>query len=441
MTYTDKHMGLYADQNSEAVLTAIVLINPKLIDAVIDIVPDGSLFVNAACSDFYDAAVTLYLKRGMFDTAMIMSELKRRGVDTGTEANIDLICSSTQVVDEQHAIEHATRVLHCQRVRDAHNAMTEAVWRLANEPDDMQTIIDEAADQINDISAGTTQSESIPLGRLMREHQRRLLEGKPDTVYPLGFRTLDQWLRGGIRPGEVMVVGGRPAQGKSALGMNIMLKTAARGNPCVFFTIEMSAQQLATRAAAVCGCPMNANQSDADKIEHAAVELEKLPVEIIDMPSGKASDIRSHVRSLSRRRGFKVFVIDYLQLVRIGKDTLEEYQRVTMASQAMKQIAREYGVAMIVLAQINRDGGKKERPTMSDLKGSGSIEQDADQIILIHNPPDDQECEPELILAKHRNGRTGTVAVEYRRAQTLFVDQGEKQFTTAKETWRTNIPV
>lgn len=441
MTHTDKHMGIYADENSETVLTALVLIKPKLIDSVIDIVPDGSAFVNAVCSDFYDAAVTTYLNRGMFDTAMVTTEVKRRGLDTGTTENLKQILDSAQIVDEQHAIEHATRVLHCQRVREAHNAMTEAVWRLANDPDEMQSIIDEAADQINDISAGTTQSESVTLGRLMREHQRRILEGKPDVVFPLGFRTLDGWLRGGIRPGEVLVIGGRPGQGKSALGMNIMLKTAARGNPCAFFTIEMSAAQLATRAAAVCGCPMNANQSDADKIEHAATELEKLPVEIVDMPNGKASDIRSHVRSLSRRHGFKVFVVDYLQLVRIGKDTLEEYQRVTMASQTMKQIAREYGVAMIVLAQINRDGGKKERPTMSDLKGSGSIEQDADQIILIHNPPDDPDTEPELILAKHRNGQTGTVAVEYQRARTLFVDQGEKQFTTAKDTWRSNIPV
>lgn len=441
LKYIDNQASTYADENSESIVTACVLIRPELIDCVIDLLPDESAFTNRACSDFYVAAVGLYARRGIFDTAMLFTEMKRLGMETATEENLHAICAGPQHVSEELIVEHARRVIDCKRVRDAYFTMADAVWKLGNNPDDLQSIVDQAADQISEISAGTTQSKSIPLATLIREHQRSVLSDSKDEAYQTGFRTLDQWLRGGIRPGEVMVIGGRPGQGKSALGMNIMLKTSARGNPCAFFTIEMSAQQLASRAAAVCGCPMNADSRDAEKLEHAATELEKLPAQIIDMPTGKAGEIRSYVRSLSRRGGYKVFVVDYLQLVRIGKDGIEEYQRVTMASQAMKQIAREYGVAMIVLAQINRDGGKKERPTMSDLKGSGSIEQDADQIILIHNPQDDDDCEPELILAKHRNGRTGTVAVQYRAAQTLFIDNGEKTFTSAKDSWRTSIPI
>jgi len=411
---------MFSDERSESFVVGACLYQPELLDDAMPKIPDGDALLNPTLSSVYDAMCSVYTKtNGKLDTAMLLTEAERRGLEL-TNDDLYRMCDSrcTDVVLPWHI----DRVAYCYRVRQTFGAIADAGWSIDHDPENIEGVVSNLLDRLASES-GAVQSRVHDAGVVAAAIHDKIMRNEPDEFIPTGFRTLDHWLRGGIRPGEIMVIGGRPGQGKTALGVNMGIRAAKSGVPVGLLSIEMSETEIARRMRAYFGCPMNATPEDAELSEQATERVEALPFKIIDLSSGRLADIQSHVRTLARRDGVRLFVLDYLQLVKAGKDGGEEYQRITLASQAMKQMAREYGVAMLVLAQVNREGGKREKPTMNDLKGSGSIEQDADQIVLIHNP---HGCDaPELILAKHRNGRTGRVAVTYTPVQTRFEDNGE----------------
>lgn len=423
-------IGLHADEYAEGCVIASILYDPPLMDEVEPILPSHEAFVNRVYGDTYDSCLSIYARHGKFDLTMLNAEFRRRGYHPADGYDVRKIAEGLAYVHNWDV--HAETVAKCWLVRKAWAAMADGQYRLKNDPDSVESILNATADEISVLTMGAGQSYVSSAGDISAEIEQSILSDQPDESIPTGFRTLDGWLRGGVRPGEVMVIGGRPGQGKTALGVCMALQASMSGYPSVVMSIEMSRKEIGRRMMAYLGCPMNANKRDEAAIREARQTLQDLPLDVVDLPGGELAKIRGYVRSKSRA-GFRLFVLDYIQLVKTGKDSFEEYQRVTIASQSMKQIAREYGVAMLVLAQVNRDGGKKERPTMADLKGSGSLEQDADQIVLVHNPQSD-DTDPELILAKHRNGQTGTVSVGYRAAMTKFEDKGEKRWTNEPET-------
>jgi replicative DNA helicase len=406
---------LYADENSESFVVGCCLMYPDQIDIAFEMVPDGDMFLNATLGPVYDAAVSAYNgANGKLDTALMLSECSRRGLNT-TES--DLVRLMESFCPPSLLTVHLETIRRCHRVRSAHGAILDASFAIERDPESIDGTVGELMDRLSRSDGGLSAVHDS--GDVAHELHREIMEGRKDDFIPTGYRTLDGWLRGGVRPGEVMVIGGRPGQGKTALGICMAIRACEQGHRAAFVSIEMSERQLVSRMRAYYGCPMNADQGDEEISAYAAETVAALRMPIVDLASGRLSDIRSHIRTLSRRDGIRVFVIDYLQLIKVGKEGAEEYQRVTLASQAIKSLAREYGVAIILLAQVNREGGKKQRPTMNDLKGSGSIEQDADQIVLIHNDP---HC---LMLVKHRNGRVGTVKAEYIPVKTRFEDRGE----------------
>ena len=425
---------IYGDENAESFVVGTCLVYPNEFDTVSEILPDGDMFINATLGTVYDTALTVYNRNGgRLDTAMLIGELQRRGVEDADALWLQDLMGSHGFTGNLDI--HAKRVRDCWQVRRAYASLGDASFRIKRDPEAVGQILSDAMDDLTGIASSENENAVHQVGRVAEQIEARIMSGKRDDVIPTGFRTIDGWLRGGIRPGEIMVIGGRPGQGKTALGVNMAMLTAEQGNPAAILSIEMSETEIVRRMMAFYRCPMNATSAQRQDIENARERLQALPLSVVDMPKGELSQIRSHIRTMSRRDGVRFFVLDYLQLVRAGREGVEEYQRVTIASQTMKQIAREYGVALVVLAQVNRDGGTREKPTMNDLQGSGTIEQDADQIVLVHNPPNSDE-EPELILAKHRNGRTGTVDAIYRAAHTAFKDRGEKVFTEKKDsTW------
>jgi replicative DNA helicase len=432
MSSTDS-LALYAKPTSEGSVIGSMILEPDLIDMVAEILPDPEAFTNRVYGDMYEIALSIYHRCNTLDMTLMVGELERRNLSKLD--GYDPVKIATEVNYTHNCEIHAHEVARCFKVRKAWAVLAEGTWRLGKDPENVEEVLGITADEISSLAIGIGKSVVSPAGSVAREIQAAIESDEQDDSVPTGFRTIDGWLRGGVRPGEVMVIGGRPGQGKTALGVNIAIQAASAGYPSAVLSIEMSRKEIARRMMAYFDCPMNATKRDRARITEAVEVIQSLPLTIVDMPGGELSKVRGYVRSMSRTHGVRLFVLDYIQLVRTGKDSMEEYQRVTLASQAMKQIAREYGVAMLVLAQVNRDGGKKERPTMADLKGSGSLEQDADQIVLVHNPQN-SDTPPELILAKHRNGQTGTVSAFYRAALTRFEDRGEKQFTNEPDsTW------
>lgn len=255
-----------------------------------------------------------------------------------------------------------------------------------------------------------------------------------------GFRELDE-LTNGFTGGQMVIVAARPAMGKSTLALDIARAAAIGGSrsskqhPTIFFSLEMGSTEIATRLiAAQAEIPMNLlktgqlEQHDWQKVAHTIAEIDSAPLYIDDSPNITMVEIRAKCRRLSRSEtGLGMVVIDYLQLLSSGKKAESRQQEVSEFSRSLKLLAKELNVPVIALAQLNRASEQRsdKKPHMSDLRESGSLEQDADMVILLHrefgqeNP---RQGEADLILAKQRNGPTGTVTVAFQGHFSRFRD-------------------
>lgn len=250
------------------------------------------------------------------------------------------------------------------------------------------------------------------------------------TFLRTGMSDLDRLIHGFER-NEMIVVGARPGVGKSAIMLDLMAAQAKRGVPVACFSLEMDTNQLMQRLYANvgrvdCGNIRDRRLSAAEMADLAeARDLVKgWPIWFDDTTRLTPLQLKSRIRTLQRDHGVRVAFVDYLQLLEVppGMRFNGRYAEVTYISREIKLIARELGIPIVVLAQLNREsvnqGRAIKRPRMSDLRDSGAIEQDADIIMLLHRedvelPPDQQTGNAELIVAKARSGRTGTVALTF----------------------------
>lgn len=278
-----------------------------------------------------------------------------------------------------------------------------------------------------------------------------------------GFQGLDDMIYG-LAPGDVMVIGGRPAMGKSAIAQAITRHNLAKGSPVGWLQLEMSrAQMLAREASALTGISANRIQMgrlaqwEWDKLIHARAQLGALPLVIDDRAGVHIDAVLPRLRRMVRRKGIKVAVIDYLGLIRFSSRN-GRYEGLTEVSGRLKEAARALGIPLIVLHQLSRATEKRgdigdhaaKRPTLADLRDSGAIEQDADKVLFVHRPeyylariePERDDIEEhmaweremakvagtaELILAKHRQGETGTARCLFEGHTTTFKDAAERE--------------
>lgn len=247
-----------------------------------------------------------------------------------------------------------------------------------------------------------------------------------------GLEDLDDTL-GGLKDGELLVIGARPSQGKTALGVGIAASVAARGVPALLFSAEMPGRQIAERVlAAASGVNMvQMNRPDELRPEHihrlraAAREAAGTPLFVDDQPEMSAARIARVARRMKRDQAVAVVVVDYLQLLRAEAGSRNRHEEVGKLALRMKQLARDLNVPVILLSQLSREAERDSRPTLAHLKESGDIEAHADRVILIHRTGDipprvADPVEVDLIVAKNRNGPVGTVPVVYDRQSTTF---------------------
>ena len=251
-----------------------------------------------------------------------------------------------------------------------------------------------------------------------------------------GYTEFDEMTRG-LHGSEMIIIAARPSMGKTSLVMNIVEHVAVdQGLPCAVFSLEMSAEQLVQRLlcsrAHVSMANLNNGFIQNDRfihLTHVASEIANAPIHIDDTPSLPIGEFRAKARRLHQRHGIKLIAIDYLQLMRSTSKRAQENRQIEIAeiSSGLKATAKELNIPIIVLAQLNRSpesrtGDSKGRPRLSDLRESGSIEQDADVVGLLVRPEyyaeneeekAETEGEVELIIAKQRNGPTGTVRLTF----------------------------
>jgi replicative DNA helicase len=253
---------------------------------------------------------------------------------------------------------------------------------------------------------------------------------------PTGFAELDE-LTNGLHGGQLVIVAARPGLGKSTLALDFARAATVKHNmPAIFFSLEMGRSEIAMRLlAAESSIPMqtlrkgNMEQRDWDKLAQVRGQIADAPLYIDDSPNMTLVEIRAKCRRLSQKVGLKMVVIDYLQLMTSGKKVESRQQEVSEFSRALKLLAKELSVPVIALSQLNRGPEQRadKKPALADLRESGSLEQDADIVILLHREDAyDREAPPtgeaDLIVAKHRNGRQDTIKVSFSGMYSRFTD-------------------
>jgi replicative DNA helicase len=253
---------------------------------------------------------------------------------------------------------------------------------------------------------------------------------------PTGFQELDS-LTNGLHKGQLVLIAARPALGKSTLALDLARSAAIKNKlPTIVFSLEMGKAEIAMRLlSAETSIPLQKMRKgqieakDWTTIASTRGRIESAPLYIVDSPNMTLVEIRAKCRRLKQRIGLQLIVIDYLQLMTSGKRVESRQQEVSEFSRALKLLAKELQVPVVALSQLNRGPEQRadRKPQLSDLRESGSLEQDADLVILLHRESAYERDNPrageaDLIVAKHRNGPTDTVVVGFQGHYSRFAD-------------------
>jgi replicative DNA helicase len=301
-------------------------------------------------------------------------------------------------------------------------------------PREASGLLDSATSRLEKLAEARMSQEPVRVSEDLANHVGEIqsrLEGGPRAI-PTGYVDLDKRLNGGIRRGELIVIAGRPAMGKTALAMNIALNIA-RDYSVLFLSMEMPRAQLHDRNIANIGKiplphvlqPEGMTDQDWERLTYAATKLAELNLYIDDQGGLRLLDVRMKAKGVKRRRGLDLLAIDYLQLMEGEGDNRNA--QIETITRGLKALAKELEIGVLLLSQLNRKVEERpnKRPLPSDLRDSGAIEQDADALVFpyrdeVYNPdsPDKGICE--LGLPKVRQGEPGTVALTYQGEYTRF---------------------
>ncbi|MHC4425602.1 MAG: replicative DNA helicase, partial [Planctomycetota bacterium] len=325
-------------------------------------------------------------------------------------------------------------------LRELIGAAGEILDNAYNQTGETREALDEAERKVFAVTDKNISGNAVPLKDLV-VRSFELIESRQGTHVTglaTGYYELDD-LTCGLQNGEMIIVAGRPSMGKTSLALNMAEHIGFMdGTPVAVFSLEMGRQQLAERF--LCSISEIDSQKvrrglladeDYKKLADACAELSEAPVYIDDTSTLTPLELRAKARRLKSRHDIRCIIVDYLQLMHLGSGRVESRQQeITTISRYLKALARELSVPVVVLSQLNRspEGREGHRPRMSDLRESGSIEQDADVVMLLHREDYyhrgqedyEQDNTAELIIAKQRNGPTGSVKLTFRERITRF---------------------
>jgi len=307
------------------------------------------------------------------------------------------------------------------------------------EKEDVESILDQAEKTIFEITSNPTNAQKFTSIKeilpLVWEKLERLTVGNELRGVPTGYAGLDNILSG-FQKSDLIILAARPSTGKTALALDIARKAAVQHNiPVGFFSLEMSADQLTDRMlsaqAQVDAWRMRTGkgltEDDFTRISQGMETLSKAPIYIDDKPGNSILQMRSTARRLKAEHGLGLILVDYMQLMTTSKNYDSMVNQVTEISRSLKSLARELEVPVIALSQLSRAVEQRGgRPRLSDLRDSGSIEQDADVVMFLHRDRNEENTGrseiTEVLIEKHRNGATGYAQLYFDTARTTFLD-------------------
>ena len=402
-------------------------------DAIADVVESlrASDFYKPAHETIYEAILSLYGHGSPADAITVADELKKRGELTrvgGAAYLHTLIASVPTAANAQYYAEIVKEHAIMRRLIEAGTKIAQLGY--ANETE-VDALVDQAQAEIYAVTDGNAKEDYVSFSEALEATMREIdaNSNRPDGVYgvPTDFIELDE-LTGGLHGGQMIVIAARPGVGKSTLALDIARSAAIHHHMAtVFFSLEMSRTELAMRILSAEGKismgRLKKGDLDTEGWTNLATlqgRIDSAPLFIDDSPNMTLMEIRAKCRRLKQRNDLKLVVLDYLQLMSSGKKVESRQQEVSEFSRSLKLLAKELDVPVIALSQLNRGSEQRtdKRPMVSDLRESGSIEQDADMVILLHredmyNPDSDRVGEADMIIAKHRGGPTRTIPLAF----------------------------
>lgn len=401
---------------------------------------DARTFYRTAHQKIFEAIVALYNRNEPCDLVTAAEELRKRGdleAVGGRAAIAEMIdyATATANLEEHIKIVHAKFVL-----RELIRATSEIQQECYSAHDDTGDILDRAESRVFEITDTRIRQGFVPLKDLLKpafEHIQKLFERKVHvTGVPSGNDDLDR-MTAGFQAGDLVILAGRPSMGKTSYALNIAESAAIRHKvPVAVFSLEMSKEQLVQRllcSQSEVGLHKLRNgylaQEDWPRLTTAAGLLTQAPIAIDDSPAPTVLEIRAKCRRLKAENRLGLIIIDYLQLLHSTGRYENRVQELSQITRSVKALAKELSVPIIALSQLSRaveTRDKTGRPQLSDLRESGSIEQDADLVMfvyreVVYNRETPEPNKAQIIVAKQRNGPTGDVDMTFLRECTKFV--------------------
>jgi len=419
----------------ESVLGSMML-SPDAIASAIEIVRSED-FYRSAHQRIFDAILTIYARGEPVDAITTAEELKRQHALDEVGGPLYVYNLVEQVPTPASAPYYARIVSEHALLRRLIKAASDIMFRAYAIPEDPRKAADEAEGLIYAVSRQREHEEAVSLGVLVDESMSALEHiQQRDSAFagiPTGFVDLDNLLSG-LQRGNLLVIAARPGIGKSSFVTNIARNVALDGTPVAMFSLEMSRFEIGMRL--LCGQARvgwdrvrtgRMATNEWTRIVEAAEELHEAPLFIVDSGNVTIVDIRAKARRLrSRPQGLGLIIVDYLQLMSSHMRVENRQQEVAEISRSLKLLAKELDIPVIAVSQLNRNPETRadKRPQLSDLRESGSIEQDSDIVMFIHR--DDAATDlaakgrADIIVAKHRNGPTDTIQLTFLPHLTQF---------------------
>ena len=394
----------------------------------------------------FSAIVELYNEGKPIDLAIVSNRLK----DMGAPESVSNMSYIAEVLDSVQFASHAgeyARVVQDKAILRRMIKYAEKTMALCYESEEsVNDILEQSEKDLFDITqkrnTGMQFAEMKEIALSVLDNiEASAKRGSKVTGVPTGFIDLDNKLTG-LHGSELILIAARPAMGKTAFALNIALNAAMKsGIPVAIFSLEMSKEQLATRLIAmdsqVDSQAIRTGQildNDWDKIMESTYRVGETQMYIDDTPGINIAELRSKCRKLKQTKDIGLIVIDYLQLMNAGGRSESRQQEISTISRALKKLARELDVPVVALSQLNRavDSREDHKPVMSDLRESGAIEQDADVIMFIYrddyyNKDSPRQRIADIIVAKQRNGSTGSVELVWLKEYTKFANAPKQQ--------------
>jgi replicative DNA helicase len=442
--FGDQSRGGYVDRTppqdlpAEQSVLGAMLLSKDAIGEVTEVLK-GRDFYRPAHEFIYDAIMDLYGRGEPADAITVADTLGKRGQLAQVGGHIylhDLVSSVSVTANATYYAEIVRDKATLRRLVDASLKISQMGYQAEG---DVNGIVDRAQQVIYEVAEGKTSEDYQPLSELVEltlDEMESLSQHGMMAGVPTGFIDLDH-LTNGLHAGQMVIVAARPGMGKSTLGLDFARSASIKHGLCsVFFSLEMTKSEIVMRLmSAEASVPLNhirkgeMKEEDWSRVAAKTAQVSQAPLFIDDSPNLTMMEIRAKARRLKQRFDLKLIVIDYMQLMTSGKKVESRQLEVSEFSRQIKLLAKELEVPVVALSQLNRgpESRTDKRPMLSDLRESGSLEQDADVVILLHredaydkNSP--RVGEADFIVAKHRNGATDVIPVAFQGSLSRFVD-------------------